>query len=135
MQLVQKLAKVNFYIRIVTNDKWSQFPEMLIYFELEYPQFVKFEYQTSVRADQTGYTITRLIVDGQEDDLFRTIEASNYYYRTNQNRGKMWLEKGKHWARVDYRSSSTPLPYILLHKDGSDFQVNYFRVSYYQVGR
>jgi len=132
---VQKLVNVTYYIKIVTNGHWSQFPEMLIYFELEYPQFVKFEYQTAVDAGKSGYTMTRLIVDGQEDDLFRAMTSTDNYYRTNQNRGEVWLEKGKHWARVDYNSYSTPTPYIILFKDGGGFQANYFRASYYQVGR
>ena len=62
--------------------------------------------------------------------------ASNQrYYKVNQKSRKVWLEKGKHFARVDYRSNSSPSSYMTVYQGGSDWQANYFEISYYRIRR
>ena len=47
-----------------------------------------------------------MIVDKVEKLDFRVITGS-YFYHTNKNDGKIWLAKGKHTAKIQYRSNSS----------------------------
>ena len=121
---------VTYYIYIKPNNQWSQFPEMKIEFWLDSSQFVNFDYQTSVDTSGSAHMLTRLIINGYESPLFRAVEANKLNWVTNQRSRKVWLNRGKHWARVDYRCNAG---YIILHLNGYDYQTNYFEVEYYKV--
>ena len=93
VQLVRKMVHLNYSITINPDNRWSQFPDMKIEFFLERPQFVNFDYKTTITTgDQgTGHMVTRLMIDGRENPLFRVIQATKFYDLTNQSSRKVWL--------------------------------------------
>ena len=44
--------------------------------------------------------MTRLHVDDIERPFFRYISSNEKHYHINGNVGKIWLEKGKHTAKI-----------------------------------
>ena len=100
VRLVQKLAKIDFAIKIQNKNVWDQFPDMNIYWRQENDQFVYFKYQISFNNYQGNcFITTRLMIDNKEYPEFRVI-SGNYYYHTVKNADKVWLPKGNHNARV-----------------------------------
>ena len=66
---------------------------------MKYPQLVSFKYQIIAQTLSSSYLITRLIVDSVDRPNFRVMLGYNHYH-TNKNDGKLWLDKGKHTAKI-----------------------------------
>ena len=91
-------------ITFSNSNTWQQFPDFKIKFDLKYRQFVKVEIQINLWTTNVNcHYLTRLIVDGVEDRRFRSIMGNSGYVSFSLEK-ELWLEKGKHDLRVEYRS-------------------------------
>ena len=127
VRLVQKLVNIDFAIKIQNQDVWDQYPDMNIYWRQENDQFVYFKYQIAFSASANCVALTRLIIDNKEEPQFRAISGI-YGYHTIKNSDKIWLPKGSHNARVQFKGNCV----VNIYKNGSDWQANYFKVEYYK---
>ena len=99
---------------------------MSISFDLKYSQFVAIDIQITVHSPKGLHILTRLMVDGVEDRKFRSIVGNTAYVGISLNK-KIWLNKGKHNVKVEYRESAS---YLLSSPAASDWNVAYFAVEY-----
>ena len=67
-------------------------------------------------------------MDGKEDKMFRVI-TSNAVYPTNSASNMVWLEKGHHTAKVEFRSSGGTRN-VSPH---TDYTAYLFSVEYYKI--
>ena len=125
---IQHEVDVDYVFTISDIGSWQQFPDMAIEFDLKYSQFVEIKY--NIQLYTKLYIVTRVMVDGSESRKFRQT-TGNFEWHSNSIADKVWLEKGKHKIKVEYR----------LHADSgkvnvyplSDWQLAYFSVSYLEL--
>ena len=127
VRLVKKLANIDFAIKIQNQNVWDQFPDMNIYWRQDNDQFVYFKYQITFEGSGSCIFLTRMMIDNKENPQFRAIYGP-FVYHTIKNSDKVWLPKGYHNARVQFRGDCV----VNIYKNGGDWQANYFKVEYYK---
>ncbi len=110
------------YILYYTNV-WTQMPDMAMEFYVPFDQFVRIKYK--IVLFQGAYLYTRVLVDGAENTDFRDATGETNHHN-NAADDEVWLTKGLHFAKVEYR---TPANYLVEPTDynGAIFKVIYFR--------
>lgn len=97
---VQKIVDVDYKYILVPTWSWTQFPDMMITFHLEFPQLVSLFYNivTSMPVSSAAMG-TRIIIDDKEYRQFRRYSA----YTAEPSlflQSSVWLEKGDHTLKL-----------------------------------
>lgn len=99
LTLEEKKVDVRFPYILITLT-WSQFPDMAIEFYLEFDQWVEIRYHIVTRSARESHLITQMVLDGEAVKDYWAISRSHYH--TNSVADKVWLTKGRHFAKVLY---------------------------------
>lgn len=73
----------------------TQFPDMILEFDLEFAQYVDIGYHISTYTSAATYLITRMKIDGQDNHNFRVITGESWYH-TNSIFRSLWMNAGHH---------------------------------------
>lgn len=123
MKRIEKRVSIDWEYQLVGGHIWLPYPEMTFYINLTFPQFIEITYNLIIQTDQQGTMVVRVMIDGTEYvDLRGHDGVTNYpsIFRTS----KVYLEKGNHSIRVDYRVWANA------HIYKSDWNAAIFKVSY-----
>ncbi len=102
MKRIEKRVNIDWEYQLVGGGIWLPYPEMTFYVNLTFPQFVEITYNIAISADQQSYIVIRVIIDGSEYVDMRAHVGHTWHpsvFRTS----KVYLEKGNHSIRVEYR--------------------------------
>ena len=80
---VEKKAIVTYSHTLNSNQKWTQFPDLNIKFNLPFRQMVKIKYNIQTyQSTGEGYFVTRIMINGKENIEFR---QSTGHHRHHSN--------------------------------------------------
>lgn len=123
---VIKSAKVKYPLALNTNNVWAQFPDFAIIIDLPFSQSVSIRYNLSIYALDGGWLVTRVMIDGVEDENYRCltqyVSGHNHFLMDNT-----WLSAGKHEIKVEYRMNKAASTLDM----NSDYNAANFKVEYF----
>ena len=127
MTRVEKLVTVTRPYTLNNNHQWSQFPDMSGNIDVPFAQYIEIKYNIQYwQTKASGYFITRVLVDGRENMLFRICTGYTIHH-SHVISDEVWMEKGPHNVQVQYRTNVV-FPNFGLH----DWNIAAFKIRYFQ---
>lgn len=78
LKRVEKKVDVRFQYLLTNNNKWTQFPNMIIEFYLPFSQYITYWHNIVLCTTASTNMFTRTIIDGVEDISYRFITGLVY---------------------------------------------------------
>lgn len=72
LERVVSTVDINYFFTLLSTNQWTQFNDFRHEFELEYAQYVKFTYTINIGSAGDCLFVTRLMIDGKEERIFRS---------------------------------------------------------------
>lgn len=124
---VVKSVKIKYLLSLISTGAWSQFPDMAVIIDLPLAQEVMIKYSIQLSSGSSCYLMTRLIIDGMENDDFRVI-SGHAVDQSNSAVDWMWLPKGPHEIKVEYKTNNGRDQQMA----DWDFLMALFKIKYYE---